>query len=133
MVSVHRRVPARRPLAHRPGPGRPDQPHPEATIQYSTSWRRHWAPCSLRAFGLPGHLSANNNCGKGAPQSDGYFLAIEMWTGPKTTGHVGQWRYVGWQFTDSAGFGPVGSYTCHRRGQTVTCTTRLGDSFRYTP
>ena len=106
---------------------------PQATIQYQSSWKRRWARCSLRGWQLPGTLSSNNNCGKGAPQSDAYFAAVEMWRGSKTTGSLGQWRYVGWQFTDSAGFGPVGSYTCHRPGNTVTCTTRLGDSFRYTP
>jgi hypothetical protein len=107
---------------------------PKATIQYRASWTRRWARCSLRAWKLPGTLTSNNNCGKGAPQSDGYFVAIEMWEGGSPpSGHLGQWRYVGWQFTDSAGFGPLGSYACHRRGATATCTTRLGDSFRYTP
>lgn len=106
---------------------------PKATIQSTSSWRRHWARCSLRGWSLPGTLSSNNNCGKGAPQSDAYFVAVEMWRGSKTHGTIGNTRYVGWQFTDSAGFGPIGSYRCARRGRTVTCTTRLGDSFRYTP
>lgn len=106
---------------------------PTSTIHHTSTWTRRWTRCSLRGWALPGALYSNNNCGKGAPQSDAYFVYQEMWWGPKPSGHLGNTRSAGWQFTDSAGFGSIGTYRCARRGRSVTCTTRLGDSFRYTP
>jgi hypothetical protein len=106
---------------------------PSATLSGTTTWTRRWARCTLRKWPIPGVLTSNNNCGTGAPQSDAYFVGQELWWGSKSTGHLRHVSEVGWQFTDSAGFGPVGVYSCTRSRRTVTCTTRLGDSFRYTP
>ena len=106
---------------------------PTATVQRTSSWTRKWARCSLRDWPIPGKLASNNNCGNGAPQSDVYFVAQEMWWGSKRTGRLLRARQAGWQFVDSAGFGSIGTYRCTHASRTVTCTNRVGDSFRYTP
>jgi hypothetical protein len=120
-----------------------------ATITHTGSWRRQWRVCREHGWRVNGTnlfvpgashntLVANNDCGRGAPQSDVYFVQQEMIYGcgrdsiPNRRGcKVGAAR-VGWAFTDSAGFDSIGIFHCKRRDLTYTCTNAVGDSFRYT-
>ena len=95
------------------------------------SWRRRWVGCSLAGArtGYParpvrGTLASNNNCGKGQPSADAYYIATEF--------HPSNYSELGWQFTDSAGFA-IGLFHGTKRGDTYTFTNAVGDAFRYTP
>jgi hypothetical protein len=108
------------------------EPNNEATIWSLHHWTRRWTSCSLR-YGpekAPGKLSSNNDCGRGWPQSDVYFVAVQMW--PDIRDHLAV-KAIGWSFTDSAGYELIGDLHVTRNGQTWTATNALGDSFRYTP
>jgi hypothetical protein len=105
-----------------------------ASFQYVTSWHRRWGRCSLRGYGLknPGRLESNNNCGQRMPQTDVYFVGQEM----SYAGRVYYTHEVGWLFASSglfieAGMTPVGIYHCGYKHHTITCSNRVGDSFRY--
>ena len=120
------------------------------SIRNTGSWRRKWQVCRQHGWRVSGTnlwvpgstrdtLVSNNNCGAGAPQSDAYFVQQEMVYGcgrasipGQSTCRVGT-KYVGWQFTDSAGFGSIGTYRCSRRARTFVCSNAVGDSFKYTP
>jgi hypothetical protein len=108
------------------------EPNNEATIWSLHHWTRRWTSCSLTYGALtpPGRLSSNNDCGCGWPQSDAYFVAIQIW--PDIRLHLPV-QSIGWSFTDSAGYGLIGDLHVTRNGQTWTAINALGDSFRYTP
>jgi hypothetical protein len=91
-------------------------------------WTRKWVPCKLTR--VPGKLISNNNCGSRQPESDAYFVAVEV---------VANIRFhhpthsVGWQFTESAGFTSVGIYRGSKQGRSYVFTDAVGDSFKYKP
>jgi hypothetical protein len=110
--------------------------HRTAEIMSVASYRRRWADCSLRIPGLstpPGRLISNNNCGRGEPENEPYYVDDEM---SGASGHVRFTREVGWQFTDSASvstafFRAVGAYRCSNGVSTITCRDGAGDEFKY--
>lgn len=93
-------------------------------------WGRKWVKCSLRGTHTPGMLISNNGCGSHQPESDAYFIAVEVYPDIRLHHAV---RAIGWQFVDSKGFGSLGSYRTSKRGSTYTFTNAVGDSFRYRP
>jgi hypothetical protein len=104
-----------------------------ANVNRRTSWTRKWMNCSLAAAGvgaIQGTMTSNDNCGSGKPQSDPYFAAIQL--APEIRLHM-PIQYIGWAFTQSAGFGSLGAYRVTRNGATYVMTNAVGDSFTYTP
>jgi hypothetical protein len=102
------------------------------TLYTHAAWRREWVTCSLGGFGVsvPGRLISNNNCGRHQPETDPYFVAVEVY--PSIRMHM-RVTSAGWQFTESAGFTSSGVYHVRRAAQSYVFTNALGDSFRYTP
>jgi hypothetical protein len=91
------------------------------------SWVRKWVSCSLKRWPVPGRLTSNNGC-----SYDAYMVGQEMWRGTKSSGYVG-WLNPGWIFTDSAGFGSIGSFPCKRQRASYVCRNAVGDAFKFTP
>lgn len=103
-------------------------PSKEATIYELGHWTRRWVPCPLH--GSPGTLTSNNDCGRHIPQSDAYFVQVELLGSIRSHRPI---KPIGWQFTDSAGDDVLGLYKVARQGRAYVATNGVGDSFRYTP
>lgn len=103
----------------------------EIRFHYRThaSWKRKWKPCRLPRS-VPGALLSNNGCGRGTINDDAYLVQVEL-LGNIRSGHP--LRPLGWQFTFSEGFEPIGIFRGRRHGGSYAFTNAVGDSFRYTP
>ena len=94
-----------------------------ARVEYERSWVRRWrrtpSGCA-RAWGVAGTIYDNDHACNGDMAGD---LERAMRSGQAT-------RRAFVHGTNTAGFGQVVDYRCHRRGVSVTCANAMGDAFR---
>lgn len=92
-----------------------------------SSWIRHWTTYSrgiIRSTGVPGEASVN-----GRSATDWAWLAAGALGFRPHRRTVWVDSYDG----DSAGFGALVMFKCHRSRRLIRCRNKLGDAMRYRP
>ena len=94
-----------------------------ARVEYARSWVRRWrrTPSGwARAWGVAGTIYDNDHACNGDMAGD---IERALRSGRPT-------RSAFVHGTNTAGFGHVVAYRCHRSGVSVTCVNAMGDAFR---
>lgn len=94
-----------------------------AHVAYERTWIRRWRRSSAARtgpWGVTGTLYSNDGACNGDMAGD---LERAMRSGQST-------RRAFVRGTNTAGFGKVIEYRCHRHGVTVSCVNGMGDAFR---
>jgi hypothetical protein len=100
-----------------PGPVLGDKPY---TRTWTRKWRKLPAKC-MRQLRVRGRAWSN----------DGTCPALMISDLAYTVRKGGKPRRAFWHGTNTAGFQTLASYRCKTRARTVTCTSKLGDAFRW--
>ncbi len=111
------------------------EPDSAITVYGHSSWQRAWHPCSLRK-GMPGKLTTNDDCGRGAPeqelgaQTDADIIELEVL--PRLRAHKAI-RSVSRPFIYSFVAPYLSRFRATKKNGLFTFTNAVGDSFRFRP